>query len=73
MDCSNYTAERQILFDRVEHFIPFFKNLTKTKRYEILVMGINPENHDFNSTNTAISIAVQNFIFKTKRFTENMV
>ena len=41
--------------------------------YEILVMGINPRDHEYISTNTAISIAVQNFIFQTKRFTENMV
>ena len=73
IDCSNYTAERQTLFDRVEHFIPTFKNLTKSMKYEILVMGINPREHEYISTNTAISIAVQNFIFQTKRFTENMV
>ena len=73
IDCSNYTAERQTLFDRVEHFIPTFKNLTKSMKYEILVMGINPRDHEYISTNTAISIAVQNFIFQTKRFTENMV
>ena len=37
------------------------------------LMGINPENHDIISSYTAISIEVQYFIFKTKRFTENMV
>ena len=42
-------------------------------KYEILVMGINPRDHEYISINTAIFIAVQNFIFKTKRFTENMV
>ena len=36
-------------------------------------MGITPKDHEYISTNTAISIAVQNFIFKTKRFKENMV
>ena len=73
MDCSNFTAERRTLFDRVEHFIPTFKNLTKSKKFEILVTGINPTNHEYISTNTAISIAVQKFIFKTNRFTENIV
>ena len=73
MDCSNFTAERRTLFDRVEHFIPTFKNLTKSKKFEILVLGINPTNHEYISTNTAISIAVQKFIFKTNRFTENIV
>ena len=37
------------------------------------LMGINPENHDIIYRYTAISIEVQYFIFKTKRFTENMV
>ena len=32
LDCLNYTAERQSLFDQVEHFIPTSKNLTKSKK-----------------------------------------
>ena len=32
------------------------------------LMGISPENSDFITTNTIISIAVQQFILKSKRF-----
>ena len=70
IDCFLYSSERQTLFDRVEHFIPNFKSFSKSRKYEILVMGINPGDHHFNSTNTTLAIAVQNFIFKTKRFPE---
>ena len=31
-------------------------------------MGIDPENPEFVHTNTILSIAVQKFIFETKRF-----
>ena len=34
-------------------------------------MGINADDPEFNSTNTSISIAVQNFILKTKRFPDS--
>ena len=34
-------------------------------------MGINADDPDFNPTNTSISIAVQNFILKTKRFPDS--
>ena len=33
-------------------------------------MGINPKDPYFYTTNTTISIAVQNFIMKTKRFSD---
>ena len=42
--------------------------MTKTKKYEILVMGINTDDPDYNYLNTTITIAVQNYIFKTERF-----
>ena len=68
IDCFLYTSERQILFDWVEHYIPKFKSLGKSHKYDILVKGINIDDPDFHYTNTSLSIAVQNFIFKTKRF-----
>ena len=70
LDCFLYASERQTLFDRVEHFIPKFKSFSKFKKYETLVMGINPKDPYFYTTNTTISIAVQNFIMKTKRFSD---
>ena len=68
IDCFLYSSERQALFDRVEHYIPKFKSFGKLHKYEILVKGINTNDPDFHYTNTSLSIAVQNFIFKTKRF-----
>ena len=71
IDCFLFTSERQTLFNQVEHFIPNFKTFSKSLKYKILVMGINADDPDFNRTNTSISIAVQNFILKTKRFPDS--
>ena len=70
IECFLYTGERQTLFNLVEHYVPKFLQLNKTQKYEVLVMGILPDNTDYIQTNTTISIAVQNFIFKTKRFSD---
>ena len=71
IECFLYSGECQTLFSLVEHYIPNFLQLNKSKKYEILVNGINNENPDFYYTNISISIAVQHFIFKTKRFSDN--
>ena len=71
IDCFLFSCERQTLFDQVEHFIPNFKNFSKSLKYKILVMGINTDDPDFNRTNTSISIAVQNYILKSKRFPDS--
>ena len=70
LDCFLYASERQALFDREEHYIPKFKSFSKSRKYETLVMGINSRDPYYNSTNTTISIAVQTFIMKTKRFSD---
>ena len=70
IDCFLYSAERQTLFNLVEHYIPKFKTMTKSQKYEILVMGIKTDNPDYNHLNTTITIAVQNYILKTKRFSD---
>ena len=70
MDCFLYSGESQNLLNLVEHYIPNFPKLNKTKQFEILLLGINPENPEFFTTNTILSIAVQTFILKTKRFNE---
>ena len=57
MDCFLYYGERQTLYNLVEHYIPNFSKISKTKQFEILLMGICPENPDFTTTNTKISIA----------------
>ena len=66
-ECFLYTGERQTLYNLVEHYIPQFLNKTKHKQYDILVMGINTDQPEFNSTNTTITIAVQKFILSTKK------
>ena len=68
LDCFLYSPERQVLFDLFEHFIPKFKTLTKQRQLDIILRGINLENDDFISTNTKLTIAVQNYIIHTKRF-----
>ena len=56
------------MFDLFEHYIPNFKNFKKKKKLEIILNGINLENDEFIQTNTRLTIAVQNFITHTKRF-----
>ena len=68
LDCFLYSPERQILFDLFEHYIPNFKSFTKPKQLDIFLRGIDIENDDLISTNTTLTIAVQNFIIHTKRF-----
>ena len=68
--CFLFSGERQILYNLVEHFIPNFRNKSKSKQYEILTNGININTQEFNSTNTIIAIAVQKYILATKRFSE---
>ena len=70
MDCLLYSGECQTLYKLVEHYIPNFSIINKRKQFEIFLMGICPENPDFTTTNTKISMAVQNYIFKTKRCKE---
>ena len=68
MDCFLYDCERQTLFNSVEHYIKNFSRLGKRKQYEILTIGMNIKNPDYDYINTYITYAVQNFIFRTKRF-----
>ena len=68
LDCFLYSPERQILFSLIEHYVPFFKNITRKKKLEIISKGVNINDDTFLSTNTAIMKATQNFILSTKRF-----
>ena len=70
LDCFLYLLERQTLFDQIEHYIPRFKNLTKQKKLDIILRGIDIENEDFIQLNTTLTVAVQNFILQTNRFTK---
>ena len=68
MDCFIYGAERQNLFNLVEYLIPKFSKLKRKQKFEILTRGIDIDNPEFFTTNIRISLAVQTFIMKTKRF-----
>ena len=70
IDCFLYLPERQTLFSLIEHYIPKFTNLSKQNKLDIILRGIDSENPDFLPTNTTLTIAVQNFILQTKRFSE---
>ena len=68
LDFFLYLPEPQVLFDLFEHYIPKFTSFTKQKKLDIILKGIHPENEEFLRTNTTLTIAVQNFITHTKRF-----
>ena len=70
LDCFLYTTERQKLFLLVEHYIPKFKVLSKTAKYNILLYGLKTNDPDFDHLNFIITKAVQNFIIQTKRFSK---
>ena len=56
------------MFDLFEHYIPNFKTFNKQKKLEIILRGIYIEDDYFISTNTSLTIIVQNFITHTNRF-----
>ena len=68
LDCFLYSIERQTLFSLVAYYIPRFLLLTRKEKFIILTEGVNNLNPEFYYTNLKISLAVQNFISKTKRF-----
>ena len=70
IDCFLYLPERQTLFERFEHYIPNFPNFPKYKKLDTILRGIHIENPDLLPLNTTLTIAVQNFILHTKRFSE---
>ena len=68
LDCFLYLPERQTLFEKIEHYIPNFPNLPKYKKLDIILKGIHIDNPDLIPLNTTLTIAVQNFILQTNRF-----
>ena len=71
LDCFLYSTERQTLFNLAEHLIPCFMQLNRKEKYDILTEGINKLDPEFYYTNIKISLAVQKFIQKTKRFSSD--
>ena len=68
LDCFLYSPERRILFGLIEHYVPFFQNLNKREKLELILNGVYIDNTEFLSTNTIIMKATQAFILNTKRF-----
>ena len=68
IDCFLYSNERQILFSLIEHYIPKFKNFTKSQKLDVILRGFEVKNQEYVSLNTKLTFAVQKFILETKRF-----
>ena len=62
LDCLLYSPKRRILFGLIEQYMPFFKNLTKKRKLELILNGVYIDNDEFLSTNTVIMKATQAFI-----------
>ena len=68
LDCFLYSTERQTLFNLAVYYIHRFMSLNRKEKYNILTRGINNLNPEFYYTNVQLSLAVQLFIVKSKRF-----
>ena len=55
VDCFLYSHERQILFSKIEHHIPNFKNYSKKKKIDLILRGYNPDNVEFTQLNTTLT------------------
>ena len=66
--CFLFQKERTQLYDNVERHIPHFKQLPDCRKVEILLFGINLNSDIPDVRNVDITLAVQNFILKTRRF-----
>ena len=68
LDCFLFSEERRTLFGLVENISPSFERKTRIEKLNILLYGINNDNMTFLNKNVKITLAVQDFILKTKRF-----
>ena len=69
LDCFLYSPERQNLFSLIEHYVPNFKRLNKKQKLDLILKGVNIDDPELFQTNVTLTLAVQNFILLTKRFT----
>ena len=69
LDCLKYQSIQKTLLDFVGTQISTFSGLSKKEKTKILLFGYNPENLDYTQINRNITLAVQSFLLKTKRFT----
>ena len=66
--CFLYTEERRHLYYSIEQLLPKFKTFSNKKQTDILLNGININADETDVRNSKIVYLVQNYIFKTKRF-----
>ena len=59
LDCMQYSAHRQILFNLFELYFKQFKNMSRKKKLEILLNGYNIENGEFYYINCKLTYAVK--------------
>ena len=50
------SSDRQTLYNLVEHYVANFETMNKNSKYEVLVIGIDPNYSEFSQTNTTISM-----------------
>ena len=69
LQCFMYSPEHQSLFSLIEHYVPNFNRLNKKQKLDIILRGVNIDDSELFQTNVTLTLAVQNFILLTKRFT----
>jgi hypothetical protein len=68
LKCPLYTIDRQTLMVKVENLLHNFNTFTETKKLQILLFGIYPDNPDYYFINKSLQIAVQQYLISSKRF-----
>ena len=68
LQCFLYSPERQILYTLIEHYVPNFSTFNNRQKIDLILNGINADDPVFLYLNKTLTIAVQNYIFATKRF-----
>ena len=66
--CPLYSEQQQTLNEKLNGLLPHFKNLSNTKKTEILLYGYNLQSEEFDCRNITITYAVHKYISATKRF-----
>ena len=56
------------MIKQFEQYIPTFKSMTLKKKHDIILYGYKIDDDDFLYINTRLTISVQDYILKTKRF-----
>ena len=66
--CPLYDSGRRVLFDCVGQLVSPFKKFNNRQKMFTLLYGYKSDNKDYPYINIQITLAVQNYLIKTKRF-----